>query len=62
MGALGQIGSTMTNPWIMGGDFNNLLAIEDRISGDQVLMNEIEDFNNFIDTYPIQEVKHVEPS
>jgi len=38
------MGVNIHTPWIIIGDFNHLLNIEDRIGGQPVTLNDVEDF------------------
>ena len=42
----------------MGADFNGLPRLDERIGGDQVLANEIDDFANCISHCALQETKY----
>jgi len=42
----------------VGGDFNNLLRLDERIGGDQVLISEVHDFTGCISQCALQEMKY----
>ena len=43
----------MMNPWVLGGDFNRLLYLNERIGGDLIRVTVIEDCTDFIATYAL---------
>jgi len=38
------------SPWIVGGSFNSLVKLDEKNGGDPVLMGEIKDFMDCVDT------------
>ena len=49
-----EFSTSITNPWITGGDFNR---VDERIGGDQVLVGELLDFTTCIDDCGVQDMK-----
>lgn len=43
----------------MGGDFNAVLNIDDRVNGNPVTASEIEDFQNYVNDNALQEIKAI---
>ncbi|KAI5413590.1 hypothetical protein KIW84_057961, partial [Lathyrus oleraceus] len=46
---LSNIGSTITKPWIINGDFNNVLKINDRVGGNEIQEAEYVDLEEMMD-------------
>ncbi|KNA12723.1 hypothetical protein SOVF_123320 [Spinacia oleracea] len=55
LGGLKQ--STWSTPWLISGDFNSVLDVQDRINRTDVTVAEIKDFNEFIDNCEFFESK-----
>ncbi|XP_060195078.1 uncharacterized protein LOC132624291 [Lycium barbarum] len=54
---LARIGSIITTPWCICGDFNTPLSIEDRVGGQQVTQYETNDFRQMVDTLNLTDMK-----
>ncbi|XP_056697419.1 uncharacterized protein [Spinacia oleracea] len=55
---LGGISVSVGNsPWLISGDFNALLDVQDRVNGNPVSLAEVRDFSAFVDTYQLVELK-----
>ncbi|XP_056688579.1 uncharacterized protein [Spinacia oleracea] len=55
---LGNVNSKVGSwPWMLSGDFNTILAVQDRINGTAVTLAEIKDFGEFVDKYVLTELK-----
>lgn len=52
------ISQTMTKPWLVGGDFNNVLATTERIGGQLVQATEIQPFYDCIVQCRLQDMRH----
>lgn len=50
-----------TNPWIIEGDFNSLLKLDERIGEDPVTVGEIKDFMEWVDQCCLQEIRYKGP-
>ncbi|XP_019264016.1 PREDICTED: uncharacterized protein LOC109241706 [Nicotiana attenuata] len=57
--ALRRIDSQMTNSWLIMGDFNAVMDIEDRINGTVVQENEIKDFRSLMEDCRLNELRTV---
>lgn len=44
--------------WVLMGDFNYVLKLEDRIRGNQVSIAEVVDFHSCVDNYNLLELPH----
>lgn len=51
--------NSMTSPWLIMGDFNAILHIEDRVVGSTVQANEISDFAEFMQIVCMMKLKAV---
>ncbi|XP_020266660.1 uncharacterized protein LOC109842165 [Asparagus officinalis] len=47
----------VSDPWLVGGDYNAILSSEEKIGGAQITDTEVEDFQNFIDTSQLKHIK-----
>ncbi|KAJ8429272.1 hypothetical protein Cgig2_000760 [Carnegiea gigantea] len=54
-----RLSHNSTYYWFIGGDFNSLLALNERVGGDQVSYIEIEEFISCVDDYQLQELKYI---
>ncbi|KAG5599866.1 hypothetical protein H5410_031236 [Solanum commersonii] len=54
-----QISSHFSLPWLVGGDFNVILSLEEKLGGLPVYYQETEDFANCIATIPRIHWKHL---
>lgn len=45
---INQLANSIALPWLVGGDFNNVLSGEEKIGGLPVITREVEDFANCI--------------
>ncbi|KAH0748449.1 hypothetical protein KY290_027681 [Solanum tuberosum] len=55
-----QISSHFSLPWLVGGDFNVILSLEEKLGGLPVYYQETEDFANCIATRPRIHWKHLQ--
>ncbi|XP_075101585.1 uncharacterized protein LOC142177025 [Nicotiana tabacum] len=51
-----EIGHGVNKPWVLGGDFNSVLQLQDRINGNPVNLAEIHDFTKCVQELGINEL------
>ncbi|XP_060178061.1 uncharacterized protein LOC132607994 [Lycium barbarum] len=54
--SLYHLGSDLTLPWLVGGDFNVIIDEEEKYGGLPVTLNEVEDFRHYIQSYNLSDL------
>lgn len=61
MGSTTSVSYGTKDTWPVGRDFNSLLHIDDRIGGDNVSYNDLEDFRDCITTCSLRDLRYTGP-
>lgn len=54
--AIKRLAITMTEPWVIGGDFNSMLTLSDKQGGQMVLPSDIQDFKECVTHCQLQDM------